>query len=333
MKLIKLSFVFLGFTLFTVSNSYAKNFETVYGRKADVTVLERLIRLKDLDQIVASMEKTGLRIFRVLETEENKIIDQAKKKKKTKYFDFLPTVPNDLKEKLKYYESDAQDESAIFISWNEIGPENDGNIILISEYVSPTTLFHEFAHHLFEINNRVDTLKYSEDQNKYNSEHGILVRRMGKVLFDRSLLVNPLWRRDIDNSIADTQILAVVVEGRLVSEEVAVESGLLKLMWESQSPWFDIERAHQGIHRYGQGLVNMSQGIMNNVLALMDIVRTDGENMDPTVTEDEIKRRKTLYEPLKKKMDNYLTKDIVLMQRAVDDAKSYLETINQYFLE
>lgn len=332
MKTIKLSFTFLVFTLFTLSNSYAKNFETVYGRKADVTMLERMIRLNDLGQIVASMQKTGVRIFRVLETEDNKLIDQAEKMKKTKYFDFLPTIPNDLEEKLKYYTSDAQDEAAIFISWNVIGSEKEGNIILISEYVSPTTLFHEFAHHLFEIDNRIDTLQISADQNKYNSEHGVLNKRMAKVLYDRSLLVNRLWRRDIDNAIADTQVLAVVVEGRLISEEIAVESGLLKLMWESQSPWFDYKRAHLGIHGYGQGLVNMSRGTMNNVLALMDVVRTDGENMDPTVTEDEIKTRKILYEPLQKKMENYLMIDIGLMQKAVDEAKSYLESVSAHLL-
>ena len=329
MKTIKISLFFVGFAILTNANLQAKNLETVYGRRADIAALENVIGMKDLVQIVKSMEKAGVRIFRVLETEESQIKNQVEKLKKKKYFDFLPLIPINLDSKLRYKASEIQDEAALFISWNEIGSEKDGNIILIAEYALPTTLFHEFTHHLFEINNRADTIRISEDQNKYNNDLGTFTKRMGKVLFDRNLLVNPLWRRDIDNAIADTQTLADVVQSRTISEEIAVESGLLTLMWETRSPWFNSERAHQGIHAYGQGLVNMSKDSMENVLSLMDVVRTDGENMDLETKEDEILKRKTLYNVFQTRIEKYLGQDIPLMQNALNQAKAYLEVVKK----
>ena len=308
---------------FTAFAAHAQTFETVYGRKADVSILNQLSKLKNLKEVVAEMEKTSVKFYKVKDTDMNQ------GNPKQSYFHFLPDVPDNLVSKLEEQIKDTGSEAALFISWNDIC-DNCTNIILISETANPMTLFHEFTHHLFEIQNRKDTLGISKNQEEFKSFLRIYNRRIGAALFDEDAFRLRNWRENFDGYVDDYSKTFDVIQGRMGSEEVAIEVGLLKIMSPSQSPFFDLIRARQGIYVYSQqSVINGLLNRIDSTYAFMDKLKSSAHQSGSDITSEEEKKRDALYETINARLENFKKTKIKALQYQLNEAKSIIESLEK----
>lgn len=315
-------FALIVITLST-SISFSQQFETIYGRKANVSKLAEILKIKDLKQVVAEMQKTDVKIF--------KVIDHSPEvQKKERPFKFLSEVPEGLKESLHSYIEETKDEAAIFVSWNEFGSKST-NVILVSEASHPTTLFHEFSHHLFEIQNRNDTLRISEEQKKNGEFLYIYNRRTNAALFNEASFIQRSWRENFDGYVNDYSKVFDSAQGQLKSEEVAIEVGLLKLMLETRSPHFKLSRAREGIFGYSQQvIVSGTVSLIQQVMAFMSLIKTAAHQPGSDITTEEERLRDEFNAPIYQRLEFYLKNRISPMQQQIDAAKKIilnLETI------
>ncbi len=306
---------------FSVS-AVAQEFETIYGRKADVLALRKVLVKHKLQDAVDEMLKSDLLIYKV----PVDISSDPELKDKAKTFDFLPAVPEKLKTKLQSQIADVSGEGALFVTWNDF--DSDKNVILISEYAKPGTVFHEFAHHLFETQNRSQTLKITAEQQKFQEFLRIYNRRVSGALMDDYSLSKRTWRENFDQYVDEYSKTFDNAQGYLNAEEVAIEVGLFKLMIEVRSPHFDLTRAKEGILLYSQNsIVNGSMFRVNGVLALMDKIRTSAKQPDSDWTQEEEDLRAERYKKITRRLEYFKKKRLGLLQAQIDEAKEILEAI------
>lgn len=301
------------------SLAHAQVFETVYGRKANVAVLRKVLVMTDLKEIAAEMEKFRVKIYKVVDPHL---------KGKSKHFAFLPEVPKHLRESLASQIAEVSDESAMFVSWNDICC-NSNNVLLVSEAANPTTLFHEFTHHLFEIQNRNDTVAISEEQKSIGAFLAIYNRRIGAALLDEGNFEKRHWRENFDSYVDDYSKTFDTAQGQLKAEEIAIETGLVRLMIEVQSPWFTKSRAEEGVLIYGQKIIiDGTLSLIESAKAFMSKLRTTAKlNGAEDWTQEEDIRRAQLHATITKRLDAYLRGSLDKMQQQVSEAKATLEQL------
>lgn len=317
----KVFVVLLMMSSFSVS-VYAQEFETIYGRKADVLALRKVLVKPNLQDAVSEMLKSDLLIYKV----PVDVSSDPELKDKAKTFDFLPAVPEKLKAKLQSQIADVSGEGALFVTWNDF--DSDKNVILISEYAKPGTVFHEFTHHLFEAQNRSQTLKITAEQQKFQEFLRIYNRRVSGALMDDYSLSKRSWRENYDEYVNEYSKTFDNAQGYLNAEEVAIEVGLFKLMIEVRSPHFDLARAKEGILLYSQNsIVNGSMFRVNGVLALMDKIRTGAKQPDSDWTPEEENKRAELYKQITRRLEKFKKQRLGALQSQIDEAKEILEAI------
>lgn len=303
----------------STSVAQAQVFETVYGRKANVAILRNVLVMEDLKEVAAEMEKFQVKIYKVVD---------PNLKGKSKHFSFLPEVPKQLRESLASQIAEVSDESAMFVSWNDICC-NSNNVLLVSEAANPTTLFHEFTHHLFEMQNRNDTVAISDEQKSVGTFLNIYNRRIGAALLDDGSFEKRHWRENFDSYVDDYSKTFDAVQGQLKAEEVAIETGLVKLMLEVKSPWFSLARAKEGVFIYGQKvIIDGTHNLIEATKAFMSRLRTTAKfvgSADWSIEEDE--RRAQMQAIVFQRLQNYSQGPLRKMQQQVTEAKETLDKL------
>lgn len=274
----KFFIIFLQFSFLLSNAASAEPFATtVYGRTADLQSLQKLVNITDLHKIIQIMETTNLKIYKIPVSTDGK---------QTQSFDFLDSAPVKNFPELAYKVSDVDSGSALFVSQNEI-PHFPKNIILIASDANPMTVFHEFTHHLFEIQNHKDTQDITNYQNAYENMLRRFNFKTSKIMLNYSLLISKQWRDEIKDLCEEYSNSIEQGQGTLAAEEVAVETALLNLLVDSKSPHLNLKRAQQGINGYAQGLIIRSDDLARNILALNDLIVTEGIDQDPHAQETE----------------------------------------------
>ncbi|HEY1080019.1 MAG TPA: hypothetical protein VGE46_07970 [Bdellovibrio sp.] len=313
--------IYLSALALFVSSSVAQAqvFETAYGRKANVAILRKVLMLTDLKQVTAEMEKFQVKIYKVVD---------PNLKGKSKHFSFLPEVPKHLRESLSSQMAEVSDESAIFVSWNDICC-NSNNVLLVSEAAQPATLFHEFTHHLFEMQNRNDTVLISDEQKEVGEFLTIYNRRISAALLDENSFEMRHWRENFDSYVDDYSRTFDTAQGQLKAEEVAIETGLAKLMIEIHSPWFSQSRAREGVLIYGQKIIiNGTLSLLEATKAFMSkLRRTPKEIGSADWTPEEDERRARLQATILQRLENYRRGPLSRMQQQVNEAKDALDKL------
>ncbi len=302
----------------------AKNpvFKTIYDREADVLALRKVLMSPTLLGAVNEMRKSNVLIYKVA-------VDASADpdlKGKSRTFEFLPPVPEHLKTRLESQIAEVNGEGALFVTWNDF--DSDKNVILISEYAKPGTVFHEFAHHLFETQNHSETLALSKNQKEFQDFLRIYNRRVTGALMDDYSLSRRNWRENYDEYINEYSKTFENAQGYINAEEVAIEVGLLKLMIEVKSPHFDVARANEGILLYAQkSIVNGSLFRVEGVFALMDTIRTGAKQSDSDWTPEEDIQRNQLYDQITKRLNSFKKYRISALQLQIDEAKKILQEL------
>ncbi len=290
---------------------------TVYGRTADLTILETLGQQENLSEMVKAMESVRVRIYKVPGSSDAKAI---------RYFSFLLEAPvgefPDLLDKV----SDVGPQSALFSTQSEIHGAKT-NVILIADDALPMTVLHEFSHHLFESQNHQQTAELSKAQAEGNA---VLTRfnfKTRKVMLDNSLLVSKQWRDEI-KSIAEEYAATVNSgQGQIASEEIVVETALLRTLVDTKSKYLNLKRANEGINGYAQGLAIRSNSLIENIYALDDLIVTEGFNQDPETSDEERKDWQQRRSKMEKSLHDYQQGPLKQMKAQVEAAQILLKTI------
>lgn len=293
--------------------------ETAYGRKADISELSEIVKLKNIEDVVYRFEEFNLQIYKVKISK-----NQNEKKKET--FAFLKEAPISLYPELEMKMLEIDSGSALFSSKNDF-LNSKTNIILIADDASPMTIFHEFIHHLFEIQNPEKTEEISKEQINYE----MFLRRFNfktrKVMLDNSLLISKKWRDEI-KELAEEYVQKIDDgQGIIAAEEIAIESALVPLMQEGGSIFFELERSKQGINNYSRGLITRSESLVYNIFALNDLIITEGINQDPNVTDEEKNDWSIRKTAIEKKLNKYLNGPIFKMRESVKKAQEILASL------
>jgi hypothetical protein len=294
---------------------------TVYGRKADLALLNKVSQIPSLNSMVQEMEQGNVKIYKV-----PRAIKADAQRSKT--FDFLPSVPVEQAAKFEEKVADVQSEGALFVTQDEI-PGASSNFILIANDAEPMTLLHEYIHHLFETQNHQETTKIGEMESEHNSFLRRFNFKTGKILSDRDLLASKLWRDEI-KSLSEEYVESMESgQGIILAEEVAVETNLAKILIANGSPHFDIQRAHVGIDTYASGLVKLSESHADQILALNDVIRTDGISQDPEATDSERSDWSQRSKVMEVKLRTYINGPIASMKSQVRDAQKLLKALER----
>lgn len=295
--------------------------ETVFGRKVEVSNLKRLLQIKDLKQVVSEMEKTGVHFYKVLD---------PTKTTSTATFSFLSEVPKNLSEELTPHMEGVGSGSALFTTWDGLCC-NLGNVIFVSETAEPTTLFHEFTHHLFEKQNRDKTKAISADHKKLSEFLRIYNLRISSALLNDYSFSKRNWRENFDSLIDENSRTFETSRGPDLSEEIAVETGLVKLMLEVNSPHFSLERAKHGLAVYCQANIidYQSKTMIGDIFGLMDQIKKGTQQPNSDYTEEEGKIREKLYAEITQRLNEYLAKRVGAMQKQVDEANARLNMLQK----
>lgn len=292
--------------------------ETAYGRRANFEQVRALVSNSNLPAVVSEMQAHSLQIFKVR-------IPEHERMKQNHFFDFLPDIPAEKYPELRAEADDVGSASAVFITQNSV-VGSSSNFILIAEDALPMTIFHEFCHHLFEVQNHLATEKITEIQienQKLNRRFDFKTR---KVMLDNGLLVSKLWREEIKELIEDMtgSISAGKNDFIMAAEEIAVELNLLKILAEKKSGYMNRERAEQGINGYASGLLSRSQGVVRNTMSLADLITTEGLNQDPAATNEEKLDWKVRQKVVEQKLNAFLRGTWARMRSQVDEAQAIL---------
>jgi ACT domain-containing protein len=311
-KILQLSAItLLGFSLSAISHA-STIVETAYGRRADISVLTDIVKLKNLEEIVNRLENEGVRIYKVK-------MEGIKESR----LSFLKDAPVDLYPDLAEKIADVDSRSAMFCTKSEIS-NSKTNIILIAEDAEPMTLIHEFMHHLFETQNHDQTDYITETQKKYS----VFLRRFNfktrKVMLDNGLLVSKLWRSEIEEVAEEYANTINEGQGQIAAEEVAIESALSSLLQNDDGFLFNLTRAKEGVNGYALGLTIRSESLVRNIIALDDLVITEGLNQDPEATMEERQAWLARKEILENKLNDYLNGPLAIMGKQVKSAQNIL---------
>lgn len=310
----------LSFAIITSANSGLESVAvTAYGRKADLTALVELVNVKNLPLLVKKMQNYNVSIYQVP-------IDSASAANQN--FTFLNQVPAEKFPELAFKLSEVDSGSALFTTKDEI-KNATANVILIASDAEPMTLLHEFAHHLFENQNHEDTAAITELEKDNYSFLRRFNFKTSKVMLDNSLLLSKLWRDEIKELAEEYANSVESKQGRSASEEIAIESTLIKILAQEKSHFLNLERARGGIVRYGIGLTVVSESLVRNIFALNDLIVTEGLNQDTSTTEEEKTDWQTRRAKIELKLNQYLDGPLARMRAQIYAAKDYLELLEK----
>ncbi len=311
-----MNFVFICLISLVAHSSSAKTIvTTVYNRQADITILEKLVQIKDLRQLVRLMEKENVKIFKVTPKELANTEST---------FSFLAEASVTQHPELQAKIIEVDSGSALFSTQDEL-PSATSNIILIASDAEPMTLIHEFVHHLFELQNHADTEKITASQIEAES----ILRRFNfktrKVMMNYSLLISKQWRDEIKSVIEDYTSTVDSSQGHVSAEEVAIETALVQLLIQQKSVHLNLDRAANGINNYALGLTGRSESLVQNIFALNDLLVTDGMNQDPETTDAEREDWKLRRTRVEIKLNAYLNGPLASMRKQIQSAQELLK--------
>ncbi len=291
---------------------------TVYGRAADITVMEKLVKMTDLTEIVRIIESHKVKIYKVAP-------DKPSDEEAT--FNFLPAPPIGQLPDLIPKIADVDSGSALFTTRDGVQGAAT-NIILLASDAKPMTLLHEFIHHLIEVQNHAETEKITKAQLESES----ILRRFNfktrKVMMDNSLLISKQWRDEIKVVSEEYTSTINSSQGSIGAEEVATETVMLKLLIKQKSPHLDLVRAEKGINNYATGLTTQSEGLVRNIFALNDLIVTEGMNQDPETSDLERKDWQKRRSIIEKKLNTYLNGPIAAMRAQIKSVQHLLPPKN-----
>ena len=146
-------------------------------------------------------------------------------------------------------------------------------------------------------------------------------------MMNRDLLLSKQWRDEI-KIVSEEYVESIEAgQGAISAEEVTVESSLLQILASAHSPFLNWKRANHGINIYAAGLLKTSEGLALNILALNDMVMTDGILLDPSAEDSERSDWYQRSQRIEVKIRACLNGPVSRMKSEILKAQTLIETI------